>query len=83
MVKVEVEPFLNLPNEVIYVDDDVDDVNVMEISYLPKLLARLDKINPAKQRLAALLQNNMPTDTVDLVCDDSDAEENAETVRHW
>lgn len=78
MIKAEADLSLNLPNEVIRVDDDID---ITEISYLSKLLERLDDINICERRLA-LLENIVPIETIDLVCSDSDAE-NAEMVRHF
>lgn len=75
VIKVEADLSLNLPNEVISVDDD--DYDIMEISYLPKLFKRLDDINLGDRRFAVL--QTIPTETIDLVSSDNDAE-NAEMV---
>lgn len=70
VIKVEAGLYLNLPNEIVIVDDDID---VLHISYLPKLFKRLDDVNIFKDRISAM-QTNAPMDTVDLVSSDSDTE---------
>ncbi len=60
--------YLNLPDEIIIVDDDV---NEMEISYLPRLLDRFDNID----RIDIRTQNIAVNETFDLVSTD-DSEDN-------
>lgn len=76
VIKVEADRFLNLPNEIIIVDDDLD---IMEVEYLPRLLERFDNISLCHQRLALLRLAPVPTETVNLVSSESETE-NTETV---
>ena len=69
-IKVEAGLYLNEPNEIIIVDDDID---VLQISYLPKLFERLEAVNICEERISAL-QTDAPMDTIDLVSSDSDTE---------
>lgn len=75
-VKVEAGLHLNLPNEIVIVDDDID---VLQISYLPKLFERLEAVNICEKRIPAI-QTDATIETIDLVSSDT---ESTVTVRFW
>lgn len=70
VIKTEVICCLNLPNEIITIDDDDDD-DTCEITYLEKLYQKLDDMNIVAQRFGRL--RNVPIETID-IDSDSDAE---------
>lgn len=67
---------LNLPDEIIYIDDDEDE---LEISYLSSLYERLnhikERLNHIKERESKLMmRNNDPIDVIEIIDSDCDME---------